>query len=93
MAASVNPVFSEVVHLARKMNHRLQAAGHTVAELGNFVNNYNGEGIARYQSHLYAEGEKSALNVAEVKAQFNADSEEIPGYQILNRFLIRPLPK
>lgn len=93
MAASVNPVFSEVVHLARKMNHRLQAAGHTVAELGNFVNKYNGEGIARYQSHLYAEGEKSALNVAEVKAQFNADSEEIPGYQILNRFFDQAFAK
>ncbi len=93
MAAPVNPVFSEVVHLARKMNHRLQAAGHTVAELGNFVNKYNGEGIARYQSHLYAEGEKSALNVAEVKAQFNADSEEIPGYQILNRFFDQAFAK
>ncbi len=93
LAASVNPVYSELVHLARKMYHRVQATGHEVVELAQFVEKYNKEGIARYQSHLYAEGEHSALNVPEIKAQYAPDAEEVPGFQILNRFFDQAFSK
>lgn len=93
LAASVNPVYSELVHLARKMYHRVQAAGHEVVEMAQFVEKYNKEGIARYQSHLYAEGEHSALNVPEIKAQYSPDAEELPGFQILNRFFDQAFSK
>jgi 2-oxoisovalerate dehydrogenase E1 component len=39
----------------------------------------------RYGSHLYDESMSSALKVPEVPAQFSAGSEEMPGFEILNR--------
>ncbi|MEO7982633.1 MAG: thiamine pyrophosphate-dependent enzyme [Bacteroidota bacterium] len=39
-----------------------------------------------YNTHLYNEGVKSALNVKEVKPFFNSDSPLLNGFEILNRF-------
>jgi pyruvate/2-oxoglutarate/acetoin dehydrogenase E1 component/TPP-dependent pyruvate/acetoin dehydrogenase alpha subunit len=39
-----------------------------------------------YNSFLYNEGPKSALNVTEVKAEFAAEAPVINGYEILNRY-------
>jgi pyruvate/2-oxoglutarate/acetoin dehydrogenase E1 component/TPP-dependent pyruvate/acetoin dehydrogenase alpha subunit len=39
-----------------------------------------------YNSHLYNEGVKSALNVAEVEPVFAADAPVINGYEVLNRY-------
>ncbi len=86
LAAAVNPVFSELVHLARKMEHRIKASGHSFEELSVFIDKYKTEGTKRYQKHLYSEGSQSALNVAEVKADFGSNPEELSGYQILNKF-------
>ena len=39
-----------------------------------------------YNSHLYTEGDKSTLQVAEVKAQYEHQAPLINGYEILNRY-------
>jgi pyruvate/2-oxoglutarate/acetoin dehydrogenase E1 component len=39
-----------------------------------------------FNTYLYNEGPKSALNVKEVKAEFDAEAPVINGYEILNRY-------
>jgi len=39
-----------------------------------------------YSSHLYNEGPRSALRVAEVKAQFAGDVQQVNGYEVLNKY-------
>ncbi|MEN7546596.1 thiamine pyrophosphate-dependent enzyme [Rapidithrix thailandica] len=42
------------------------------------------ENRERYSSHLYSESAESALNVAEVKAEFNEQSKIVDGREVLN---------
>ena len=44
------------------------------------------ENASLYNTHLYDESEKTVINVAEVKPQYNSDSPLLNGYEILNRF-------
>lgn len=39
-----------------------------------------------YNSHLYHEGEKSALKVSEIKASYLSDAPVMNGYEILNKY-------
>ncbi|MBL7757449.1 MAG: transketolase, partial [Chitinophagaceae bacterium] len=39
-----------------------------------------------YSSHLYNEGPRSALRVAEVKPQFAGDVQQVNGYEVLNKY-------
>ncbi|MFT3677066.1 MAG: transketolase C-terminal domain-containing protein [Chitinophagaceae bacterium] len=39
-----------------------------------------------YSSHLYNEGPRSALRVAEVKPQFASDVQQVNGYEVLNKY-------
>src|SRR5687768_12500471 len=39
-----------------------------------------------YNTHLYDESEKTVVNVAAVKPQYNSDSPLLNGYEILNRY-------
>ena len=41
--------------------------------------------LENYASHLYSQSEESALNVAEVKAEFSDKPERLKGYEILNK--------
>ena len=41
---------------------------------------------ANYNSHLYNEGPKSALKVREVKPEYEADTENVNGYEVLNKY-------
>ncbi|MBI2731717.1 MAG: transketolase [Sphingobacteriales bacterium] len=55
-------------------------------ELASYYNNLKEINSALYNSHLYLNGEKSVLNVAEVKPEYNNDAPVINGYEILNRY-------
>lgn len=44
------------------------------------------ENTSLYNSHLYNEGKKSALNVGEVKAEYTPDAPLINGFEILNKY-------
>ena len=41
------------------------------------------EGVERYSSHLYSETEWSALKIKEVKPEYEANSRQVPGREIL----------
>lgn len=44
------------------------------------------ENNARYHSHLYNEGGKSALRVEEVKAEITPDAKTVNGYELINAY-------
>lgn len=44
------------------------------------------ENAALYNSHLHTENKKSAMQVPELKAQFDASSPMLNGYEIINRY-------
>ena len=51
-----------------------------------YYNDLFKENKEHYSSHLYNEGIKSALNVKEVKAEFETDAPLINGFEVLNKF-------
>ena len=54
--------------------------------LRDYYNDLQKENKELYNSHLYNEGPKSALNVAEVKIRYNEDAPVINGFEILNHY-------
>lgn len=55
-------------------------------EVNTFYQSLREQNTKLYNSHLYLHGAKSALKVPEVKAEYNADSPVVNGYEILNRY-------
>jgi pyruvate/2-oxoglutarate/acetoin dehydrogenase E1 component len=66
----------------------ISIAGNNDAVLGtkNYYRDLLSENKKLYNSHLYNEGEKSALNVNEVKPVFDLDNPVINGYEVLNKY-------
>ncbi len=48
--------------------------------------NFKKENNTRYSSHLYSESEQSAINVPEVRPEYNKDSKILDGREVLNAF-------
>jgi pyruvate/2-oxoglutarate/acetoin dehydrogenase E1 component/TPP-dependent pyruvate/acetoin dehydrogenase alpha subunit len=51
-----------------------------------YYNDLLKESRSLYNSHLYNEGVKSALNIEEIKVQYDANAPLINGYEILNKY-------
>lgn len=51
-----------------------------------YYNDLLKESESLYSSHLYNEGNKSALKVKEVKAEYRADAPTVNGFEILNKY-------
>jgi pyruvate/2-oxoglutarate/acetoin dehydrogenase E1 component len=83
----INPGRAEIIRSIKKMLFLLRKE--TLGEKGRltaFMKEVNERMERRYHSHLYSETEKSALKVAEVKAQYSATSPVINGFEVLNKF-------
>ncbi len=59
---------------------------HLCTELKSYYQQLLNDNKALYNSHLYNEGPKSALKVAETKAVFNEHSKTMNGYEVLNNY-------
>ncbi len=72
----------------RSLNAILNAAGDNDAAFWakDYYNDLLKENELLYNSHLYNEGEKSALKVAEMKAVIAADAPMINGFEVLNKY-------
>ncbi len=62
-------------------------------ELKKYYRTYKAEGQDLYNSHLYASGANSALQVPEVKPVYKEDAPRINGYKVLNRYFDQLLAK
>lgn len=84
--AMLNPNFSEIIQLARRLNHDLITAGTSNAKLDKMIDDGMALGDHNYESHLYASGNRSALNVPIIPPQIDDTCEVTNGYQVLNNY-------
>ncbi len=80
----MNPVFSEVVEIARKSLFFSNSEGEHYKKIQSWVDDAKNLGRNYYERHLYSETDKSALSVAVVPPVFSEKSESKSGYEILN---------
>ncbi len=85
--SSLEVVFSEVLAMASKLKFVLAASFQTrVDELENRIAEWNEEGSRDFNTHLYAKGKGSVLEVPVVAAHYGPSSEVMNGFQVLNHF-------
>ncbi|HLR38513.1 MAG TPA: thiamine pyrophosphate-dependent enzyme [Chitinophagaceae bacterium] len=65
--------------------------GAALEELREYYKYCKKQGEDLYNSHLYASGANSALEVEEVKPVYSQDSPSLNGYEVLNRFFDKTL--
>jgi pyruvate/2-oxoglutarate/acetoin dehydrogenase E1 component/TPP-dependent pyruvate/acetoin dehydrogenase alpha subunit len=72
----------------KTLNAAIDVAGHHDASwwLREYYKDLQKENAAYYNTHLYNEGEKSALLVKGEKATYDSDALTLNGYEILNRY-------
>ncbi len=72
--------------LSRNLRANLMLLSIQDDDLNAFIHKTNKIGHDKYHTHLYAEGEKSALNIPVVHPQYDENPEKAVGYQILNSY-------
>jgi pyruvate/2-oxoglutarate/acetoin dehydrogenase E1 component/TPP-dependent pyruvate/acetoin dehydrogenase alpha subunit len=83
----IHPNWSEIVEVARDLRFALiNHLGESDKDLDAFINEQFLKAEDYYHTHLYSEGDQSALKVPVVPAKFDQDAKKIPGYEILNKF-------
>ncbi len=85
ISANREPLRRDVL---KALNHALNIAGNADAAFWtkDYYNDLLQENKKLYNTHLYNEGPRSALNVHEVKAVIEADAPTLNGFEVLNRF-------
>jgi pyruvate/2-oxoglutarate/acetoin dehydrogenase E1 component/TPP-dependent pyruvate/acetoin dehydrogenase alpha subunit len=85
LAANKEPIRREVM---KKLAAALDMAGEFsgVVDLQNFYTELKSANSKLYNSFLYNEGPKSALNTVAVKPTYDEEAKDINGYEILNRY-------
>ena len=78
----------DIASLARKFVDKLYKQNGNEALRNNAINwyrNFVQQGYDKYGSYLYDETKYSSLKIAAVKTEYNADSAEVPGRELLRR--------
>jgi pyruvate/2-oxoglutarate/acetoin dehydrogenase E1 component/TPP-dependent pyruvate/acetoin dehydrogenase alpha subunit len=85
LSANREPMRRDVMKTLKDV---IDMAGNTDAAFWtkDYYNDLLKENKSLYNSHLYNEGAKSALNVKEVKVIYDADAPRMNGYEILNKY-------
>src|SRR5258705_6854428 len=85
LSASREPLRRDVLRI---LNAALDLAGNNDAAFWtkDYYNDLLNENKKLYNTHLYNEGSKSALNVKEVKPIFVNDASVVNGFEILNKY-------
>ncbi|HEY8688893.1 MAG TPA: thiamine pyrophosphate-dependent enzyme [Chitinophagaceae bacterium] len=56
------------------------------AQIKKYYSQLTTENLELFNSHLYNEGPKSALNITEIKPYFKNDAPTVNGYEVLNKY-------
>jgi pyruvate/2-oxoglutarate/acetoin dehydrogenase E1 component/TPP-dependent pyruvate/acetoin dehydrogenase alpha subunit len=85
LSGNREPLRREVM---KTLNELLNCAGQHDAAFWtrDYYNDLKKEAASLFNSHLYNTGEKSALNVKEVKASYASDAPMINGFEVLNKY-------
>lgn len=80
-------LFSEVLAIASRIKNILAGKfNYVVTPLDVLIATWQEEGRKDFNTHLYAEGKGSCLDVPVISAQISERSDNITGYQVLNRY-------
>lgn len=83
----LTPNIAEVIQNGRRLMYELGAANSQMSPmLREWVANYRTYYAGIYNSNLYVEGERSALNTPIVHPEYSDSSKELNGFQVLNAF-------
>lgn len=87
LMTALNPLRYELLKYARRMANLLVGLeSESLNELRNWIERERALGKERYQTHLYATSEKSALRVPIVHAEYVEDAPMVNGFEVLNKF-------
>jgi pyruvate/2-oxoglutarate/acetoin dehydrogenase E1 component/TPP-dependent pyruvate/acetoin dehydrogenase alpha subunit len=85
--SALNPVFSEVVSNARKLQIQLMRFGNfSHPMLIDFIEKAKEIGKNRYNTNLYSETKNSALNIPVNTPKYGINPQVLNGYQVLNTY-------
>ncbi len=81
LSANREPLVRDIIRTLSLANHSLNDAS-----IASYIDELTKEGEKNYDTYLYNDGSKSALNVTEIKAQYNYDTPAVNGYEVLNNY-------
>ena len=94
LKASIDPFFSELVKLGKRVLYQCIAIDHPAkTKLQDWLAKAQDTANQRYHTNLYSHSDKSALKTPVVPAQYDADAPVKNGYQILNTFFDKTFEK
>ncbi len=80
------PIRKDVMQTVRKVLGLCTQGGEAVRALNNFYDEIKKDNKLKFSSHLHSESKYSVMKALEVPAQFDANSQVLNGYEILNKF-------
>lgn len=85
LKSTIDPIRKDIIKTAKIVirqfrGHEFNALDRLRRWTNNFINKYQ----HTYSSHLHSESDRSALKVAEIKAEYSDDSKVLNGFEILN---------
>lgn len=85
LSANKEPLRRDILKV---FNAAINIAGNNeyAATARKYYKELSGEGYKLYDTYLYNEGPKSALNVQEEKVKYDSDAAMVNGYEVLNKF-------
>jgi pyruvate/2-oxoglutarate/acetoin dehydrogenase E1 component/TPP-dependent pyruvate/acetoin dehydrogenase alpha subunit len=87
LVSGVNLFFGEILSNARHLQIQWMRFGKgRHIDLQAFIENGLQIGDERYHTHLHSESPKNAINVAIKNVKYDVESQQVPGYQVLNTY-------
>ncbi len=80
------PIRKDVMQSVSKVLRLTPHGGEAKRALSNFYKYIAEDNREKFSSHLHSESRHNAMKVAEIPAQYSADSQTLNGYEILNKF-------
>lgn len=80
------PIRKDVLQTVSRVRAMCTGSSDAVAAVGSYYEYLLQDNREKFSSHLYSQSAQSAMKVREVPAQYNADSQVLNGYEILNKF-------
>lgn len=86
LTAIKEPIRKDVMQVVKKSLNLCKGNSDAIRALRNFYDALAEDAKQKFNSHLHSQSAKSAMKVAEVKPEFGAESQQLNGYEILNKF-------
>lgn len=86
LTAIKEPIRKDVMQTLKRVLALCSGNSEAVRGLRNYYDMLAEDAKQKFNSHLHSQSAKNALKVPEVKPEFSANSQQLNGYEILNKF-------